>query len=171
MPPATKHISWVLTWNNYPKEWQTQLQQHVTWYIGKPERGEKNGTPHIQGAVQLPEAKSVFQMGRLGKTLKCAFQPARGNLESQYEYIGKIETTDGVMVEWGTNPGDKWKAEHTVDWESIWKSAEDGDYDSIPADIRFNKIVQIERIHALGKTKRTRWIAEELDDGPWGLYV
>lgn len=174
MPCSPKYISWVLTWNNYPKEWQTQLQPHVTWYIGKPERGEKNGTPHIQGAVQLPEAKTVFQMGQLGKALKCAFQPARGNLQSQYDYIGKIETTDGDMVEWGTNPGDKWKGEETVDWEAIWKSAENGDFDSIPANIRVNKIVQLERIHALGKAKEKK--KEEVKDlpagsGPWGVYI
>lgn len=171
MPRSDKHISCVFTWNNYPKDWAIQLRPYVTWYLGKPERGEKNGTPHIQGAAQFSEGKSLFQLGRLGKALGCAFKPARGDLQSQYDYIGKIETTDGDMVEWGTNPGDAWKPFKPTDWEEVWRFASEGDYMAIDPDIRFNKIDKIERIHNIALRKKARYEVEELGDGPWGLYV
>lgn len=68
MPRCSPAKNWIATWNNYPADWQTQLQTHlidtsrVIRLVAQPEVGEE-GTPHIQFCIELKKKMRWSSLG------------------------------------------------------------------------------------------------------------
>ena len=164
MPPAKKRTNYVLTWNNYPQDWCDVLKKHCKWFIAGVETAPTTGTAHIQGAILLNEERSKFQTQRtIGK---CYVTEPRGNVQSQVDYC----TKGGDFTEWGPRPSDlEWPVVVDMDWKSIRKAAEDGDWAAVPDEVACTRINSLVTLHNL--SKRAKWEVEDLGDGPWGVYV
>lgn len=95
---------WIFTWNNYPNDYQKQLEDSftkngATKYIFQPEKGQQNGTPHIQGAVTFSNKVRPFPSLELPKQI--SWRAARGAWRDQLRYCAKSETKDGPTVLFG----------------------------------------------------------------------
>lgn len=85
--------AWLLVWNNYSEEelqWTAQWAQiNCSQYALNQEIGEKEGTPHIQGALYLKNARTFDQMKNIFP--KCHLQEAR-NWKNVKKYSSKSDT-------------------------------------------------------------------------------
>ena len=89
-----------ITYNNYLPETLGTLKtlECIKYAIFGKEVGA-SGTPHLQGYVQLHNAKTIVALQKIlqSKKLKCAIQVARGNWQQNVTYCSK----DSDVTEWG----------------------------------------------------------------------
>jgi len=122
---------WCLTLNNYSMEEYlslTMLSEAIYAVIGK-EVGE-SGTPHLQGFFIWPNSRRLSAMRKLSP--RAHWEPTKGTSKQAADYCKK----EGDFVEIGDlprSPGDSQKHR----WEIAYANAKSGDFDEIPADIRF----------------------------------
>jgi len=79
--------SWIFTWNNptndiYPQKWD-EVASYVAW---QKEVGD-NGTPHLQGVIQLRYPKALGGMKKLHKSFH--WEPMNGTIEQASHYARK----------------------------------------------------------------------------------
>lgn len=91
-PPA-KYRAWLIVWNNYSQDnldWMAQWAQHNCreWVLNQ-EIGEEKGTPHIQGALYLNNARTFESMKKTFP--ECHLERAR-NWKNVKNYSGKEHT-------------------------------------------------------------------------------
>lgn len=134
MPRAQRARNYCFTWNNYTSEDEARIAKaaECTWFqycIYGKEVGE-NGTPHLQGYLQLKSMKSIKQ---LKKSFGDAphWEVARGSLADNQYYCDK----DKDFTELGTPK--KTAAQRGAEpWEAIRKMIKEGD----DYDILYNEI-------------------------------
>ena len=99
--PRNQRVFWRFTWNNYTENavemLETKFRTICKKYVFQKEVGEKKGTPHIQGTIQLKKKMrwSEFGLPKQITWLRCDF-PAQS-----FDYCRKDQTRDGdVIWEW-----------------------------------------------------------------------
>lgn len=91
------HTSWVFTINNYTDTDLDQveaLKPLATTLFASKEKGEQNGTPHIQGFVTLRKPKRCVGLSKL--LPRAWLKPAAGGKASNRRYIIEGLNTDGT---------------------------------------------------------------------------
>lgn len=130
--------NWCFTLNNYDKE--VDVPNIAKWparyTIYGREKGE-NGTPHLQGFTVLEKKTRLAGVKKLHN--KAHWEAAKGSWEQAANYCKK----DGDYTEIGEAPMTK-KKKATVcgeaekgRWEDAWENAKKGNFDDVPADIKF----------------------------------
>lgn len=136
METNTKTTSrrWCFTVNNWSQEeLDTLLALQVIYLIIGKEVGENN-TPHLQGFVILPKPQRLSALKKIN--LRAHWEPARGTTEQASDYCKK----DGDFTETGTRPETAAEAggqSNKRRFEDAFDAAKRGDFDSIPADIKW----------------------------------
>ncbi len=88
--PETRN--WFLTWNNYPEDFKERLLAlKPVKYCFQEEKGEEDGTPHIQGVFVLKHPKFNHQ---LQQHIKARWSRCR-NIFAAKTYCSKIDTRNG----------------------------------------------------------------------------
>ena len=87
---------WCFTWNNYPKDYMSQLSQYFgnASFVFQPEIGEK-GTEHIQGYVEFKYQKDFNTLHKKFPDIhweKCK------NKKASIEYCSKKDTRCGEII-------------------------------------------------------------------------
>lgn len=85
-PQVTQSKRWCFTWNNYPEDWKSHLNNPniVEWCYGK-EVGEE-GTPHIQGYIECSKKTRPFNF-RMPKGIH--WEKTKGSRMENAEYCQK----------------------------------------------------------------------------------
>lgn len=90
--------SWFFTWNNYTEE---KLEKFTQWckmykckFVMQREKGEKTGTPHIQGCVYFDNART---RNSLREKWPWYWEPCK-NWEAAKKYCSKLETAIGQPI-------------------------------------------------------------------------
>lgn len=126
--------------NNYA---DTEFEDAIecAYIVYGKETGD-SGTPHLQGYVCFKNAKTLTSVIKLLKPRHV--EVAKGNSLQNYEYC----TKDGDFTERGVRPlTQKEKGESNKRrWEDALHNAQQGNYDEIPADIRFKYDRNIKRL-------------------------
>jgi len=115
--PGYDVTRWVFTLNNWTeadeqvlKSWYPDLCKYMCW---KPEIGEQNQTPHLQGVFVTAKrmvSGSVFGVHngvRVGFTAVLPglhLEKMRGSLKQAVDYVKKPETSAGPITELGSPP-------------------------------------------------------------------
>lgn len=138
-----RHRSWCFTSNNYDQPLLDSLSTLPVKYIvyGK-EVAPTTRTPHLQGFVCFPSAKTRSAVGRL--IPRSHLLVARGTGEENFRYCSK----GGDFVERGDRPlapSDGGDIER-IRWDDVWASAKRGAIEEIPAEIRLKYYSGIRRI-------------------------
>ncbi len=94
-PPNNQRKNWFFTWNNYNGEHSIQtlidkFDSLCTKYVFQEEIG-KNGTPHLQGCIELKK-RSRFNEFNLDKKIHWEITKSKENAEI---YCSKIDTRSG----------------------------------------------------------------------------
>lgn len=90
----SKSRKWVFTFNNYTEDDYERLRSDTStrWLVVGREVGE-SGTPHLQGAVVFPNARSFASVCRwVGG--RAHVEPMRGSFQDNYDYC----TKDGKFI-------------------------------------------------------------------------
>ena len=147
MSSVKQSRNFVFTMNNYESTELVDTLDCKYMVYGK-EVGE-SGTPHLQGCVVFPRAKT---MGAVIKKLPgCHVEIAR-NVYQAVEYCKK----DGDWTERGDPPVSK-KEQGVMEkrrWDEIYKAAEEGRVDDIDPEVRFKYDKNIERIEMRALKRR-----------------
>ena len=112
--------------NNY-KDNDLELLQSIKcikYAIFGKEIGKKKGTPHLQGYVQLHNAKTMTALHKVlqeSKVTKCALKAARGDWQSNHEYC----TKDADVTEWGEPK----KQGKRIDIDALYADVKEGHSD------------------------------------------
>lgn len=145
-PPVRRQgIFWLLT-VPYPSSTchalsNGTLPDGLCWAKGQEEEGSTTGYRHYQLIVAFRKKVSLAAVkGVFGTT--CHAELSRS--EAAEAYCHKQESRVGEPFEVGAKP---FKRNSKVDWESVWKSAQSGDLESIPASVR---VVSYRTIRAIG---------------------
>lgn len=98
--PRAKY--WVWTLNNPSVEERAELARlvddaHATYVVYGDEVGAENGTPHLQGYLELPNRLRLTQVRRLPGLARAHFEKRRGTQAQAVEYCQK----DGQYLEFG----------------------------------------------------------------------
>jgi len=144
-PPRRQGIFWLLTVPS-PSEVCVELSNgrlppELCWAKGQEEEGSSTGYRHYQlcvgfhKKVSLSGVKSVF-----GRT--CHGELSRS--EAAEAYCHKEESRVGVPFEVGAKP---FKRNSKTDWDAVWKNAQSGDLESIPANVR---VISYRTLRAIG---------------------
>lgn len=91
------HKSFVFTINNYTDDDIQdvhRIKDITNTLYAAFEKGEVNGTPHIQGFVTFKKTKRLGAVSRL--LPRAHLQPAKGGKSNNYNYIIRGENTDGT---------------------------------------------------------------------------
>ena len=98
-PSAKKN--WVFTWNNYPQDYVEHIESitgensDVSYVAMSEERGEE-GTPHLQGYLQLKRKMRRRQVSRL--LPHCYLAPQRGSVEENLNYVKGLVQKKGMIM-------------------------------------------------------------------------
>lgn len=94
-------IFWFFTWNNYPEgaieTLETCFRQICKKYKFQEEVGEKCGTPHLQGNIQL---KKKMRWSEFNLPVQMCWDKTR-NMDAAFTYCGKDETRVGRTLSMG----------------------------------------------------------------------
>jgi hypothetical protein len=122
---------WVFTLNNYTDEqYQTiweQSEPYATYIIIGKEVGA-SGTPHLQGYLEMRNAKTMRAVKNLLATPQIHLEPRRGTVKQAADYCKK----DGSFQERGTLPTSANAG--TNDWAEVIRLAEIGDLQTLKAN-------------------------------------
>jgi len=85
------------TWNNYDKDHEAKLKKlfegtNCNFLLGGKEKGEKEGTEHIQGYIQFKTQKKGNQFKKILEDFeleKIHFEPCKGSSIDNQKYCGK----------------------------------------------------------------------------------
>ena len=136
----SKFRNFIFTRNNYA---DTSFEDNVTckYIIYGCEVAPTTGTPHLQGFVSFEHQKTLKTVIKL--FAGCHVEVAN-TVEEAIDYCKK----DGHFVERGDKPKSLKRANEIQkeNWEEILKCAASGDFEAIPAEIRFKYDRNIERI-------------------------
>lgn len=133
-----KSRSYCFTINNYGEDDLEQLEQIECTYIVYGNEVGDSGTPHLQGYVRFKNAR---QFGSVSKDFPRAhLEIARGSPKQNRDYC----TKSGEFIERGEFPDDGGLCEKQR-WEDARKSAKEGKFDDIPADIYLRCFGSIKR--------------------------
>lgn len=143
MPRSARTRAYCFTWNNYPDTAEATLRALETRYIifGK-ERAPGTGTPHLQGYVYWPNAKTVSACRRA--LPGCHVIMARGSPSSNRSYCSK----EGDYVECGDLPSDAEAGgrDERSRWDLARLAAQEGRFETICSDIYLRCYGTIQRI-------------------------
>lgn len=134
--------AWCYTINNYTEEERDALRtMKCTYNIFGYERGDE-GTPHLQGYVQLKDQKTLSAMKKVMP--RAHLEIRKGTITEAVVYCKK----EGDFEEFGVRPLEK---EEKGDankrrYEEAFKAAKEGRLDDIPADIHMRHYGTIKRI-------------------------
>lgn len=169
---ARRGTRWAFTINNWTEDEQQQLRglvglQHgVRYIIWGRERGD-NGTPHLQGYLELHDKKRLGGVKALPGMARSHLELARLAGTNNIEYCKKGKGED-EWEEYGEqradNPGSTATA---VMWEHVWASARRGDFDSIPARIRLVHAAGIRAVWEEAQWEAARPARFDLELRPW----
>lgn len=125
--------SYVFTLNNYTEEEEEKtrdLGETCRYMVFGKEVGEQ-GTPHLQGYIVFPNARSLAGVKSL--LPRAHFEVAKGNAEQNREYCSK----QGDFFEFGEMPiSQKRKGELERErWSKARRLAEEGDFENIDDQI------------------------------------
>lgn len=144
--------NWCFTLNNYaPIDVMTLLlsptEEHrvsmpVVTYIGFGEEVGANGTPHLQGYIELKTKSRMAALKKIQGLAKAHFEPRRGTQAQAVEYCKK----DGKY----SHAGQLKEAplESVIDWNKVWENAVEGKWDEIPPKIKITQYSTLKRIEA-----------------------
>lgn len=123
--------NWLFTINNpEPCDYLDleDLKAHANFYTYQPEKGE-NGTPHLQGYVELKNAKTLLTLKKILK--RAHLEVRRGSQKSNLDYCSKSDTKTGEPVTFG-EPS---KQGERTDIQTYIEMVENGhsDYDILKA--------------------------------------
>lgn len=124
---------YVFTWNNYPVNYQALLDLIPSSYIVAAEEvAPTTNTPHLQGFVYFPHAKSASAVRSIFPG--CHVEAANGTPKQADDYCRKTRPVDEepneVVYSRGTVPltqAEKGEAEVSR-WEDAWAAAVAGEY-------------------------------------------
>lgn len=111
---GSAHTSWVFTLNNphlvHDKAELIELQELnvIKYIVFQLEEGTTEGTPHLQGYLQLPRRRTMRGLKRLGRCLgRMHLEPRRGSHDQARSYATKPDTRVAGPWEYGepTNQG------------------------------------------------------------------
>lgn len=138
--------NWLCTLNNPDVTPHELLEEYYTklkavYVCGQLEKG-KEGTIHLQFFINLK--KPGQRISALIKIRKDGhYEKVRVNNGAD-DYCLKEDTRVEGPWEFGTKPV---KRNSKNDWEQVYQSAKQGDFDSIPADIRVKHFSNLQRIN------------------------
>lgn len=132
---SVRSRGWCFTINNYDMDDESRCYA-LPWdsgckYVVVGKEVGSSGTPHLQGYVYFPDAKTMAAVSTY--LPRAHLEKARGDAQENYEYC----TKDGDFYEWGDRPdtqkvkGDKNKQR----WEDALQAAREDRWRDIPADI------------------------------------
>lgn len=110
MAKKPEGVNWCFTVNNYSEEEYTDLiNGDYDYIIIRKEVGE-NGTPHLQGYVQLKKNKLLTGMKKINKSAH--WELAKGSAQDNHKYCSKDNNFEerGTMVINGKKKVDMVKA-------------------------------------------------------------
>lgn len=110
--------NWVFTWNNYPEDWEKQLQAvpHIKYYLGGEEVAPNTGTKHIQGWANFSEKMSLKML----KVLESVhWEAMKGEVGDSEAYCSK---SGGVLHRWGKMPAGKGSRTDVAEIKELVKS-------------------------------------------------
>ena len=140
VPPMSKFRNFCFTQNNYPNE---DLVQSIDckYIVYGREVAPTTGTPHLQGFIAFKNPRSLS--GVRSEMPGCHVEIA-ATIEEAIAYAKK----EGDFSERGVMPKSLKRANEIQkeNWEGILAAASSGDFESIPAEIRFKYDRNIERI-------------------------
>jgi len=103
IPRVNQLIFWFFTFNNYDPDYisilESKFKTICVKYIFQEETG-KNGTPHLQGTIQL---KKKMRWTEFGLDKKIHWEKAK-NIEACFEYCKKDDTRSGKIYSMGIRP-------------------------------------------------------------------
>lgn len=121
-------IFWLLTIPQH--EFTPYTPPNVQYIIGQLEKGNSTGFLHWQVLVAFKSKQSL-------SGVRNTFGPCHAELsrsEAATAYCQKEESAImGTQFEFGAKP---FRRNAKVDWESVWSSAQSGNLDRIPANVR-----------------------------------
>ena len=131
--------NFTFTVNNYSEEHLHVLKEHDCRAMGLGKEKGKEGTPHLQGWVVYPSAKTESAVRKAWKRMLrglggAHLEKMRSSVDVNREYCKK----EGEYEEWGDIPiSQKKKGEMESErWSSALKAAKEGRLDDIDDDIR-----------------------------------
>lgn len=141
---SQKSRNWIFTWNNYPNDYATALDNiNCRYIIAGKEVAPNTATPHLQGyviflnAIRLPTVRTQLP--------GCHVEIARGNSTQCIAYCSKEDPNPYCR-------GDKPKTREEIGddekkrWEQAWDHAKAGRIEEISADIRIRQYSAIKKI-------------------------
>ena len=127
---VTRNRSWCFTINNYSEsEWELVnggLDGVIVYLVASQEIAPTTGTPHIQGYVRFPSAKSLANCKVLFGD-RASFRVAKGTADQNRIYVfklGKGQTANEVVCERGKRPPGPGKR---TDLTHVLDAVKDGD--------------------------------------------
>lgn len=157
--PRTRAVCF--TYNNPGPDAERELESipgytYLTWGREVAE----TGTPHLQGYLRFPHAKSLSTFRTL---LRGAHVEPAITVSPAIEYCHK----DGNFVEFGERPIDEARRgeDERARWEDAWAKAKVGDVEGIPPDIRLRQYSAIRRI------QKDFMVSPPLLGGPCGIWI
>lgn len=166
--PKSRGRAFCFTLNNYTQENITALRELVhpdqgcitKYVVFQYEIGERCGTPHLQGFVQLLQSAPVKHWAQIKQLLKCSHvhvEKTKGTAAQAAAYCKKSRTQDPAhsaqpYEEYGDAPKTKRKQGEMEQerWSDAFQAAVEGRDEDIPGDIRlrqYNTIKRIKRDH------------------------
>jgi len=148
------------TLNNPGRTAESSLESLSYEYLTFGREKGESGTPHLQGYIYFPNAKSLQSVRKL--LPRCHVEPAK-TISAAIEYCHK----DGDFVEFGRRPIDP-KAKGKLEkerWDSVWEHAVAGDIESIPTDVR------VRYYGALRRIERDYMVKPGDLDAPCGTWI
>jgi len=106
------------------------LPSELCWAKGQQEEGAETGYRHYQLIVGFSKKVSLASVKSLFGTT-CHGELSRS--EAAEAYCHKEETRVGEPFEVGAKP---FRRNSKTDWDGVWKSAQSGDLESVPAYVR-----------------------------------
>ena len=155
---SDKSRNWCFTLNNYTVE---ELEGVSKWPVRYYKYGIEvgaSGTPHLQGYCVMENAVRLSTMKKMAP--RAHWEIMKGSIEQNDKYVEK----DGKYFERGEKPmSQKRKGECEAErWELALQAAKNGEFDSIPADIRIKYIKNIKAIHHDEMMKKPKCLEGEL---------
>lgn len=91
--------NFVFTWNNYPEDHHSRLKEkrEIAFIVYQEEVGE-NGTPHLQGYIEL---KNQTAFSKVRKWFKWHIEKRLGSQQEAIDYCSKSDTKVGETRTWG----------------------------------------------------------------------
>lgn len=139
----SRNRSWCFTCNNYTQEDLVAIESLKYSYLVVGREVGESGTPHLQGFIQLQEAKTLSALRKLLGS-RFHLEIRRGTFQQAIDYCKK----DGQFVEDGIAPKDQKQkgSDERERWDGILESAKRGEFENIPSKVFIQHYSTFKRI-------------------------